>query len=66
MPTSRRDGLKRKHTAIENALDRCLGWTVELHDLFKEPHPDYAKGYEQIGVMLMQAKEFVAKMKTFI
>lgn len=66
MPTSKRDLIKRKHVAIVNALDRSMGWTLELRDQFAEPHPDYAEGYQAILVMLAQAREFTEKMKSFI
>lgn len=66
MPSSRRDMLKKKHDAILNALDRCIGWSLELYSLFKPDHPDYAEGYSNILVMLHQLKEFVGKMKGFI
>lgn len=66
MPSSRRDKLKRKHTAIAKAILRCQGWTLELHELFKEPHPDYAEGYNTILIMLEQTLAFINKMKSFI
>jgi len=66
MPTSRRGGLIRKHVAVENALDRAMGWTWELYDIFLADHPEYSDGYANIAIMLEQAKEFIAKMKGFV
>lgn len=66
MATSKRDLIKRKHTAIYNALERAMGWTLDLQIQFQEPHPDYAKGYGQILIMIGQAQAFIEKMKGFI
>lgn len=66
MPTSKRDYIKRKHNAIDNALARSQGWLQELHDQFLAHHPDYAEGYECIAVMVEQARQAVLKMKSFI
>jgi len=66
MPTSKRDLIKRKHTAIENALDRSMVWTQELHDMFLEYHPEYSKGYLNIFIALDQVKTFITEMKGFI
>lgn len=66
MPTSKRDLVKRKHTAISNALTRCIGWTQDLLGQFADPHPDYAEGYANILIMLEQTRIFIERMKDHI
>lgn len=66
MPTSKRDLIKRKHTAIQKALVRSQGWLQELSVMFEEHHPEYSTGYMNIWVILDQAHDFVTKMKGFI
>ena len=66
MPSSKRDLIKRKHTAIHNAIERAMGWSLELMLEFQEPHPDYARGYEQILITLKNAQDFIDRMKGFI
>jgi hypothetical protein len=65
-PTSKRDAIKRKHKAIDNALIRCQEWTLELYNMFLIPHPDYAEGYNNILVMLEQTRAFVKSMKKHV
>ncbi len=66
MATSKRDLIKRKHTAIHNSLTRALGWSIELSNQFKEHHPDYAQGYNSIALMIDQTRDFIDKMKAHI
>lgn len=66
MPSSKRDLLKRKHGAIENALLRAMGWTEELFLQFEPVHPEYAKGYANIHIMIEMARDSIVKMKGHI
>lgn len=66
MPRSKRDNIKLKHDQIMGRLEKDIEDLSELHDMFSGPHPDYAKGYKNIIMMLAQAHEFVEKMKSFI
>ena len=66
MPRSKRDHIKLKHDQTMKALEKAIAYVAELHDMFSGPHPDYAKGYENILVILATAHEFVEKMKGFI
>lgn len=66
MPTSRRDALKRKHTAISNCLTRAIGWTQELYGLFDHYDKPHAEGYANILVMLEQTRQFIEKLREFI
>ena len=66
MPRSKRDHIKLKHNQTLKALEKAIAYLAELHDMFSGPHPEYAKGYENIIVIVAQAHEFVEKMKGFI
>lgn len=66
MPKTTRDLIKRRHDQIQTHLDRSIAYLSELYAQFLEHHPDYSEGYENIIMMLMQAKEFVEKMKSFV
>ena len=66
MPRSKRDTIKLKHDQTMKALEKAVTYLSELHDMFSGPHPEYAKGYENIIVIVTQAHEFVEKMKGFI
>ena len=66
MPRSKRDHIKLKHEQTLKALEKAIAYVAELHDMFSGPHPDYAKGYENIIIILAQAHGFVEKMKGFI
>ena len=66
MPRSKRDHIKLKHDQTMKALEKAIAYVAELHDMFSGPHPNYAKGYENILVILATAHEFVEKMKGFI
>lgn len=66
MPTSKRDIMKRKHTAITNALEKAIVWALELKGIYQQHHPDYAVGYDTIAQMIEQARGATEKMKSFI
>ena len=66
MPRSTRDTIKLRHDQTLKALEKAIAYVAELHDMFSGPHPEYAKGYENIIVILATAHEFVEKMKGFI
>lgn len=55
-----------RHDQIMSALEKAMTHLAELHDMFSGPHPEYAKGYENIIMMLAQAHDFVEKMRGFI
>lgn len=63
MGTSKRDLIKRKHTAIANSLTRALEWTAGLAEQFEKHHPDYAEGYRSIYVIINMAYENIIKMR---
>ena len=66
MPRSKRGEIKLKHDQTLRALEKAIARMSELHDMFSGPHPTYAKGYENIIIILAQAHGFVEKMKGFI
>lgn len=66
MPRTKRQDILLKHDQILNHLQTVIDYLALLHDMFSGPHPDYAKGYENIIIILAQAHEFVEKMKEFI
>lgn len=63
MPRTKRQNILLRHDQTLAALEKSLDYLAELHDTFKPVHPEYAKGYECILVMLAQAHDFVATMK---
>lgn len=66
MPRTKRQNVLLRHEQILGALEKAIEYLAELHDMFSEPHPEYAKGYKNILMMLAQAHEFVEKMKEFV
>lgn len=66
MPRSKRDNLKLKHDQILGHIETAIEYTSQLRDLFLEYHPDHARGYANICLMLAQAHEFVETMKNHI
>ncbi|TEU17335.1 MAG: hypothetical protein E3J21_08615 [Anaerolineales bacterium] len=66
MPRNKRGDIKLKHDQTITHLETALRYQTELYNLFLEPHPDYAEGYGNICMMLVQVLEFVKKMKGFI
>jgi predicted AAA+ superfamily ATPase len=66
MPRTKRQEILRRHDQVLNALEKCVEYLAELHDMFSGVHDDYAKGYENILYMLAQAHEFMEKMKSFV
>ena len=66
MPRSKRDEIKLKHNQAMKAIEKAIAHLAKLHDMFNTVHPEYAKGYENIIIILAQAHEFVEKMRSFI
>lgn len=66
MSTSKRDAIKRKHKAAHNSVSQAMEYVLELKEMFQEPHPKYAEGYQNILVLLDQAREFISVMKGYI
>ena len=66
MPRTKRQNVLLRHDQTLSAIEKAIGYLAELHDMFSGPHPDYAKGYENIIMILGQAHEFMEKMKGFI
>jgi len=66
MPRTKRQDILLRHDQILGAIEKAVTYLSELHDMFSGPHPEYAKGYEAILMMLAQAHEFVEKMRGFI
>lgn len=66
MPTSKRDAIKRKHSAIANSIQKAMDWTEELFTMFQPHHEKYAEGYALLHTNLEQCKEFIDKMKSHI
>lgn len=66
MPSSKRDRIKRKHTAAINALVDAQKFLGQLYDMFLPVHPKYAEGYQAIATMIQHEIELVEQMKSFI
>ena len=66
MPRTKRQNVLLRHAQTLAAIEKAIDYLAELHDMFAPVHPEYAKGYENIIVILAQAHEFVEKMKGFI
>lgn len=66
MPRTKRQNILLRHDQTLNAIEKAIDYLAELHDMFGGPHPEYAKGYRNIIMMLAQAHDFVEKMKGFI
>jgi len=66
MPRTKRQEILLRHDQILNALEKTLGYLADLHDQFAPVHPEYAKGYENIIMILAQAHEFVEKIRDFV
>lgn len=66
MPRNKRQNIKLRHDQAMNSIEKAMKYVAELHDMFSGPHPEHAKGYENIIVILAQAHEFTQKMRGFI
>lgn len=66
MPTSKRGQLKRKHDQAVNGLIRAAAYLADLHKIYNEHHPDRAEGYEAILMIVLQAIEFIEKMRQHV
>ena len=66
MPRTKRQNVLLRHNQTLKAIEKSIDYLAELHDMFASVHPEYAKGYENIIMILGQAHEFVEKMRGFI
>jgi len=66
MPRTKRQNILLRHDQILGALEKALEYLAELHDMFAPVHPEYAKGYENLIMMLAQTHEFVEEMKEHV
>jgi predicted AAA+ superfamily ATPase len=66
MPRTKRQEILRRHDQVLGMLEKCVEYLAVLHDMFADPHPEYAKGYENILYMAAQMHEFVEKMKSYV
>lgn len=65
-PRTKRQNIILRHDQILAALEKAVEYLAELHDMFSGPHPEYAKGYEAILMMLAQAHSFVEDIKKHV
>ena len=63
MPRSHREYLKRYAAEGINDLDRCLDKIMRLKNEYEPHHPEYAKAFENLGFIVVQAREMFDALK---
>lgn len=66
MPRTKRQNVLLRHDQTLGAIEKAVSYVAELHDMFAPVHPEYARGYENILVILAQAHAFMEKMREFV
>ena len=66
MPRSKRQDVLLRHDQVINHLKKAFSYTNELEEVFREHHPEYSEGYANICMMIVQALEFMEKMRSFV